>query len=132
MRVLVTGGAGFIGSAVCRRLVLEHGASVVNVDKLTYASNLASLVSIERADLVSSGRLLGEDGLTPPGRPDSVPGARTAGCPRVSSSASRSKADTNSTAQAQTSSGNRRRIDCPCPTVKSRGEVINSANICVA
>ena len=48
MRVLVTGGAGFIGSAVCRRLVLEHGASVVNVDKLTYASNLASLVSIER------------------------------------------------------------------------------------
>jgi dTDP-glucose 4,6-dehydratase len=48
MRVLVTGGAGFIGSAVCRRLVLEHGASVVNVDKLTYAANLASLAPIER------------------------------------------------------------------------------------
>jgi dTDP-glucose 4,6-dehydratase len=48
MRVLVTGGAGFIGSAVCRQLVLEHGASVVNVDKLTYAANLASLASIER------------------------------------------------------------------------------------
>lgn len=48
MRVLVTGGAGFIGSAVCRRLVLQHGASVVNVDKLTYAANLASLAAIER------------------------------------------------------------------------------------
>lgn len=48
MRVLVTGGAGFIGSAVCRRLVLEHGAAVINVDKLTYAANLASLSSIDR------------------------------------------------------------------------------------
>jgi dTDP-glucose 4,6-dehydratase len=43
MRVLVTGGAGFIGSAVCRRLVLQHGMSVVNIDKLTYAANLRSL-----------------------------------------------------------------------------------------
>lgn len=47
MRVLVTGGAGFIGSAVCRHLALETGASVVNVDKLTYAANLASLASID-------------------------------------------------------------------------------------
>lgn len=47
MRVLVTGGAGFIGSAVCRQLVLEAGAAVVNVDKLTYAANLASLASID-------------------------------------------------------------------------------------
>ena len=47
MRVLVTGGAGFIGSAVCRQLVSEAGASVVNVDKLTYAANLASLASID-------------------------------------------------------------------------------------
>jgi dTDP-glucose 4,6-dehydratase len=46
MRVLVTGGAGFIGSAVCRRLVLEHGMSVVNIDKLTYAANLRSLDSL--------------------------------------------------------------------------------------
>jgi dTDP-glucose 4,6-dehydratase len=46
MRVLVTGGAGFIGSAVCRRLVLGHGAAVVNIDKLTYAANLRSLDSI--------------------------------------------------------------------------------------
>ncbi|AXS39876.1 dTDP-glucose 4,6-dehydratase [Breoghania sp. L-A4] len=47
MKILVTGGAGFIGSAVCRYLVSERGLSVVNVDKLTYAANLASLSSIE-------------------------------------------------------------------------------------
>ena len=46
MRVLVTGGAGFIGSAVCRLLVLQHGAAVISVDKLTYASNLRSLDAI--------------------------------------------------------------------------------------
>ena len=43
MRILVTGGAGFTGSAVCRYLVAGRGASVLNVDKLTAASNLASL-----------------------------------------------------------------------------------------
>ena len=43
MKILVTGGAGFIGSAVCRHLARETGASVLNVDKLTYAGNLASL-----------------------------------------------------------------------------------------
>jgi dTDP-glucose 4,6-dehydratase len=47
MRVLVTGGAGFIGSAVCRQLVLQHGASVINIDKLTYAANQTSLAPIE-------------------------------------------------------------------------------------
>jgi dTDP-glucose 4,6-dehydratase len=46
MKILVTGGAGFIGSAVCRMLVSELGVSVVNIDCLTYASNLASLESI--------------------------------------------------------------------------------------
>ncbi len=45
--ILVTGGAGFIGSAVCRHLVKERGLRVVNLDKLTYAGNLASLKSIE-------------------------------------------------------------------------------------
>lgn len=43
MRILVTGGAGFIGSALCRYLVGEKGISVLNVDKLTYAANLDSL-----------------------------------------------------------------------------------------
>ena len=47
MKVLVTGGAGFIGSAVVRHLVNEAGASVVNVDKLTYAGNLESLADVE-------------------------------------------------------------------------------------
>src|SRR5215475_1647532 len=47
MKVLVTGGAGFIGSAVCRLFVAERRATVLNVDKLTYAANLASLRPIE-------------------------------------------------------------------------------------
>ncbi|MFG1374566.1 dTDP-glucose 4,6-dehydratase [Xanthobacter oligotrophicus] len=49
MRILVTGGAGFIGSALVRYLVSEVGAEVLNVDKLTYAGNLASLKVIENA-----------------------------------------------------------------------------------
>jgi dTDP-glucose 4,6-dehydratase len=46
MHVLVTGGAGFIGSAVCRHFVLNLGHEIVVVDKLTYAGNLASLAPI--------------------------------------------------------------------------------------
>ncbi|SNY89877.1 dTDP-glucose 4,6-dehydratase [Cohaesibacter sp. ES.047] len=46
MRVLITGGAGFIGSALVRYLVSDIGAEVLNVDKLTYAGNLASLKPI--------------------------------------------------------------------------------------
>ena len=44
-RVIVTGGAGFIGSAVVRMLVSE-GVEVLNVDKLTYAGNLSSVASV--------------------------------------------------------------------------------------
>lgn len=45
--VLVTGGAGFIGSAVCRHLVGTGNYRVVNLDKLTYAGNLTSLRDLE-------------------------------------------------------------------------------------
>src|SRR3974390_2251271 len=41
--IFVTGGAGFIGSAVVRHLLEHTGANVVNIDKLTYAANLASI-----------------------------------------------------------------------------------------
>jgi dTDP-glucose 4,6-dehydratase len=44
--VIVTGGCGFIGSALCRHLVGQRGWRVTNVDKLTYAANQASLASI--------------------------------------------------------------------------------------
>ena len=47
--VIVTGGAGFIGSALCRHLVTSGLATVVNVDKLTYAANPASLAEIARS-----------------------------------------------------------------------------------
>jgi dTDP-glucose 4,6-dehydratase len=45
--IVVTGGAGFIGSAVCRYLMRETSARIVNVDKLTYAANLRSIESSE-------------------------------------------------------------------------------------
>jgi dTDP-glucose 4,6-dehydratase len=47
MKILVTGGAGFIGSNLVRLLVKEKGAQVINLDKLTYAGNPASLVDLE-------------------------------------------------------------------------------------
>lgn len=46
MRVIVTGGAGFIGSALVRHLVRDRGFDVLNVDKLTYAANLHSLAPV--------------------------------------------------------------------------------------
>jgi dTDP-glucose 4,6-dehydratase len=50
MKILVTGGAGFIGSAVIRHIIQNTKDSVVNLDKLTYAGNLESLKDIADSD----------------------------------------------------------------------------------
>jgi dTDP-glucose 4,6-dehydratase len=49
-RILVTGGAGFIGSAVVRALFRNTGARIINVDKLTYAGDLASVAEVSASD----------------------------------------------------------------------------------
>lgn len=50
MKFLVTGGAGFIGSAVIRHIIRNTQDSVINVDKLTYAGNLENLLEVEDSD----------------------------------------------------------------------------------
>ena len=71
MRILVTGGAGFIGSALIRHLIGETGHEVLNLDKLTYAGVLSSLAPIDNSpryrfvqgdicDAVLVGKLLAE------------------------------------------------------------------------
>ena len=46
MKILITGGAGFIGSAVVRQFINQTDATVINVDKLTYAGNLESVAEV--------------------------------------------------------------------------------------
>ena len=50
MKILVAGGAGFIGSAVVRHIIENTQDSVVNLDKLTYAGNLESLKTVDSSD----------------------------------------------------------------------------------
>ncbi len=65
MKILVTGGAGFIGSAVIRHIINNTKDSVINVDKLTYAGNLESLATVSdnarytfvQADICDKGSL---------------------------------------------------------------------------
>lgn len=65
MKIMITGGAGFIGSALIRYLINETQDTVINVDKLTYAGNLRSLDSIssnpryifEQVDICSSEKI---------------------------------------------------------------------------
>ena len=77
MKILVTGGAGFIGSALVRYLISETGNEVINLDKLTYAGNLDSLLEVadspcyrfEQADICSRESL---DRIFTSHRPDAV------------------------------------------------------------
>jgi len=50
MNILITGGAGFIGSAVIRHIINNTNNFVVNVDKLTYAGNLESLTEVSGSE----------------------------------------------------------------------------------
>ena len=50
MKILVTGGAGFIGSAVIRHIIQNTNDLVINVDKLTYAGNLESLLEVSDSE----------------------------------------------------------------------------------
>lgn len=77
MKILITGGAGFIGSALIRYLLTETEHSVINIDKLTYAGNLESLqpiesssrYSFEQADICNAAKI---EQLLQQYRPDAI------------------------------------------------------------
>ncbi|CEE94206.1 dTDP-glucose 4,6 dehydratase, NAD(P)-binding (fragment) [Xenorhabdus nematophila str. Anatoliense] len=77
MKILVTGGAGFIGSALIRYIINYTNDDVINVDKLTYAGNLESLKEIdnsphyffEKADICDRNRL---DNILEQYQPDAI------------------------------------------------------------
>ena len=57
MRLLITGGAGFIGSALIRHLIRDSAHAVVNLDKLTYAASPEAVTPMRRTRIPrSSGR----------------------------------------------------------------------------
>ena len=63
-KYLVTGGAGFIGSALCRKLSENEDAQILVIDKLTYAGNISSLeinkrknINIEKIDIIKSDKI---------------------------------------------------------------------------
>lgn len=74
MRILVTGGAGFIGSALIRHIIQRSSHTVLNLDKLTYAGNLESLASIadnrryqfSQTDICDAAALAAQIGLFQP------------------------------------------------------------------
>ncbi len=49
LKLLVTGGAGFIGSAMVRHIIRDTQDAVINLDKLTYAGNLESLPNVSES-----------------------------------------------------------------------------------
>lgn len=74
MRILVTGGAGFIGSALIRHIIRHSSHNVLNLDKLTYAGNLDSLASVDdspryqfsQTDICDAAALAAQIGLFQP------------------------------------------------------------------
>lgn len=77
MKLIITGGAGFIGSALIRYLIEHTAVTCINVDKLTYAGNLESLKSVEshpryafeKVDICDAGEI---DRVFRTHRPDAV------------------------------------------------------------